>query len=246
MCHQTVKCKMLAKWQRILRMRALRRRSKNKHRARGLSDTTFLCTIMAAAIAIRIANGADAESIVAVTNDAFMADAFFKKPEAVLRFSLDGVHKMINAEHSVFLLAELPVDDALAVCGIIFLHWEISSPSDVANGDDSQTKVVGKFSAVSVPTAFGRRGIGQALVAAAEKHILDVATQIASASPSSASNVSVVMEMGVINARQDLFPWYTRQGYSVIGPLLPNPPDLKALIADGHDIHCVLMRKVLQ
>jgi predicted N-acetyltransferase YhbS len=197
-----------------------------------------------ASLSIRPAIDSDAEAIVAVTNDAFMADAFFKKPEAILRFSLDGVTKMIREERSIFLLAELPGDGANQVCGSIFLHWDFSEAKN-----DVPMQFIGKFSAVSVPTAFGRRGIGQALVAAAEKHLIDLANHLSSPPSSSSSPsvpLSVVMEMGVINARQDLFPWYKRQGYSLIGPLLPNPPDLQALIADGHDIHCVLMRKVLQ
>lgn len=45
------------------------------------------------------------EDIVTVTNDAFMADAFFKKPEYVLRFRRDEVVAMLQTENSGFLLA---------------------------------------------------------------------------------------------------------------------------------------------
>ncbi len=64
----------------------------------------------------------DAEDILRVTNDAFMADAFFKKPAYHLRFDIDTVHQMIQGEHNVFLLARQ--DDSKEVLGSMFLHWE--------------------------------------------------------------------------------------------------------------------------
>lgn len=49
----------------------------------------------------------DVATIVQISNDAFMADAFFKKPAYVLRFDEKGVANMVSnpAESGVFLLA---------------------------------------------------------------------------------------------------------------------------------------------
>ena len=54
------------------------------------------------------------------------------------------------------------------------------------------------------------------------------------------------MEMGVINQRKDLFPWYEGQGYKVIGEIRPNDAELLRICLDEVDICCVLMRKVIQ
>lgn len=50
--------------------------------------------------------------------------------------------------------------------------------------------------------------------------------------------------MGVINQREDLFPWYEMQGYKTIGKL-PHDEELARIVKDGVDIYCVLMRKQL-
>jgi hypothetical protein len=49
----------------------------------------------------------DVAHIVQITNDAFMADAFFKKPEFIVRYNEDGVKDMVShpEENGVFLLA---------------------------------------------------------------------------------------------------------------------------------------------
>jgi hypothetical protein len=56
---------------------------------------------------------------------------------------------------------------------------------------------------------------------------------------------SAVMEMGVINMRTDLFPWYEKQGYIRIGEMRPHDAELTRIIADGMDVCCVKMRKIL-
>jgi len=62
----------------------------------------------------------DVATIVQITNDAFMADAFFKKPEFVIRFNEERVSDMVNnpVENGVFLLAS----DGESVVGSI--HFE--------------------------------------------------------------------------------------------------------------------------
>lgn len=55
--------------------------------------------------------------------------------------------------------------------------------------------------------------------------------------------LDVNMEMGVINQRKDLFPWYEGQGYVVIGEIKPNDEELLRICLDECDICCILMRK---
>ena len=142
---------------------------------------------------------------------------------------------MMSAERSEFLLASSAEsssststagdDDAL---GSIFFEYE----HDAA-------KLTGKFSAVSVPPAYARRGIGAALVHAAEQRTLQLATQHACS--------AACVEMSVVNVRPDLFAWYGKQGYSVVAPILPSPPSFAALVApSAGDVHLVLMRKLLK
>lgn len=97
---------------------------------------------------------------------------------------------------------------------------------------------------MSVPTRFEKRGIGKALVRAAENQLLKVAQEEHSTCPT--SKLLVHMEMGVINQRTDLFPWYEGQGYQIIGEIRPNDAELLRICLDDVDICCILMRKVLQ
>ncbi len=53
------------------------------------------------------------------------------------------------------------------------------------------------------------------------------------------------MEMGVINLRTDLFPWYEKQGYKIISEIRPNDAEVTRIIRDDMDVCCILMRRVL-
>jgi hypothetical protein len=59
------------------------------------------------------------------------------------------------------------------------------------------------------------------------------------------SDLVISMEMGVINQRKDLFPWYEGQGYKLIGEIRPNDAELLRICLDDIDICCILMRKCL-
>ena len=63
----------------------------------------------------------NATEIVSVTNEAFIADAFFKKQEYHLRFTHVDVIGMISSPNSVFILAKQSPENELI--GSIFLHW---------------------------------------------------------------------------------------------------------------------------
>lgn len=111
------------------------------------------------------------EEIKEVTNDAFMADAFFKKEEYHLRFTSDDVLRLFEEDDSMFVIATLQ-DDAGKDYIVGSLHLHIDKSQAAASG-----KITGHFSAVSVPTKYGKRGIGTALVKYAEKLVIDAASE---------------------------------------------------------------------
>ena len=73
-----------------------------------------------------IATSEDVDTIMELTNDAFMADAFFKKPEYHLRFDSQTVNEMIAAENSRFVIATQIIDGEVVKCGSIFFHWTVA------------------------------------------------------------------------------------------------------------------------
>lgn len=101
---------------------------------------------------------------------------------------------------------------------------------------------------MSVPSKYGKRGIGKALVQSIESQLADIAQKELDALLASDATICYValdvnMEMGVINQRKDLFPWYEGQGYVVIGEIKPNDEELLRICLDECDICCILMRK---
>ena len=68
-----------------------------------------------------------------------------------------------------------------------------------------------------MPTKYGGKGIGKALVKAAEDKLLEIArcqwNEVVHPTCSSSISLEVVMEMGVINQRADLFPWYSYSSF---------------------------------
>ncbi len=115
--------------------------------------------------------------ILDISNEAFIIDAYFKKPEYANRFSTESIGQMMQEENSLFFVAER-ADDARDpndfIVGSLFLHWEVTH--DV---EHNRKTVKGKFSAVAVPPRFEKCGVGQGLVAAAEKKIIEIANGLA-------------------------------------------------------------------
>jgi hypothetical protein len=106
-------------------------------------------------------------------------------------------------------------------------------------------QVVGKFSAVSVPVRNGKRGIGKALVRAAEQKVQSIAQQRLALLEGWKG--SALLQMGVINLRRDLFPWYEGQGFVIKGEIRPSDPEVELITLDDmkSEVCCVLMEKAL-
>ena len=161
-------------------------------------------------------NPRDLIEIKNVTNEAFMADTFFKKKEYYERFDNDSVSSMINSENSVFILAEI---DNMIV-GSIFLetsHEILYKEQQISNLDKVVSIVTtGKFSAVSVLNSWGKKGIGKSLVSQAELYTMKMSKQFYDQKKKDNEedctnySSSTFIEMGVINLRKDLFPWFLK------------------------------------
>lgn len=76
---------------------------------------------MSASVTTFVASNDNVEDILTVTNDAYMADAFFKKPEYHLRFDRETVVNMIAAPNGRFILAKS--EDG--VCGSVYLQINV-------------------------------------------------------------------------------------------------------------------------
>jgi GNAT superfamily N-acetyltransferase len=182
------------------------------------------------------ATPAYAPQVMECTNDAFMVDAFFKKPEYHVRFTLEDVNSLMNKQNSMFLIAvdpDMAGEDGDGIVGSVHLEYEIES---------NQKELIGHFSAVSVPSKYGGKGIGKALVTAVEAKLLELAR---SAYSGSTPVERVISSMGVLNVRPDLFPWYEKQGYRQ-HLRLPDTDELARIKLDeSADVHCILFQKVL-
>lgn len=82
-----------------------------------------------------VATAENCADILSVTNEAFMADAFFKKPEYHLRFDTNTVLDMIKAPNSMFILATFDEieNESPEVCGSIFFNWTSDLQSNKEN-----------------------------------------------------------------------------------------------------------------
>jgi hypothetical protein len=65
----------------------------------------------------------DVDGIICNTNDAYVADEFFKKPEYHVRFTVEDVERMISAPNSMFIVAKEKSPEK-KICGSIYLHWD--------------------------------------------------------------------------------------------------------------------------
>ncbi len=74
------------------------------------------------------ADASHVDQIVEITNDAFMADAFFKKPAYRLRFDKQNVVDMMKIPDSMFIVAIM--GDSGEICGSIYFDWKSTTLDD--------------------------------------------------------------------------------------------------------------------
>jgi ribosomal protein S18 acetylase RimI-like enzyme len=197
----------------------------------------------------RFATSKDVLSIVSCTNDAYVADAFFKKAEYHDRFTDTDVMEMISSPNTAFIVATRCSDPDKSICGSLYLQWE----SKLAESKVGGPKIIGKFSAVAVSRSSQRKGVGHLLIQSAEKTVIKIANgemyQISNVSEISGndkeSTVSAEITMGVINVREDLFPWYQAQGFT-IEEQMPWDAELSRIVSESYEhVSLIRMRKTL-
>eukprot|EP01041_Mallomonas_annulata_P000610 gene610-1175_t len=181
---------------------------------------------------VLIPNESDLHAIMDITNEAFLADAFFKKPQYHLRFNEERINTLMkDNQNSTFLLVK---SDGIAIASI-YLQW-------LYKRSDDDVELCGKFSAISVLKTFQGCGIGKFLVSKAESYIMKLGMDYNTQNPS-AKIAEIRMEMGVINFRPDLIQWYQRQGYVIVGEI-HDDVELKEITLESMDIYLILMSKV--
>jgi predicted N-acetyltransferase YhbS len=168
----------------------------------------------------------DSTAILEVTNEAFMADAFYKKPKYSLRFSSERVAKTFDAKDQYFLVAKRASDQTI----VGSIHLEVHK--------DASNTVTGHFSALSVPPKNGKQGIGKQLIQAAEEKVRGFAKELQT---TETRPVKAKMEMDVVNVRTDLFPWYEKQFYRQTD-FLPNDCWFDELISEEYHKKVYLIR----
>lgn len=170
------------------------------------------------------ATKADSAAILEVTNEAFMADAFYKKPKYSLRFSSKRVAEVFDAKDQYFLVAKRASDQTI----VGSIHLKVHK-------NDASNTITGHFSALSVPPKNGKQGIGKQLIQAAEEKVRGFAKK------SQTRPVKAKMEMDVVNVRTDLFPWYEKQLYRQTD-FLPNDCWFDELISEEYHKKVYLIR----
>lgn len=152
---------------------------------------------------IRTADAADADALAGLINAAFVVERFFK---AGNRTSPAAVRSLMATG------AILVADDATgAPAGSVFVE---------IRGDRAAIGMV------SVDPSRQRRGLGRALMAAAERH--------------ARAHGCVAADISIVNLREELPPFYRRLGYEEAGtaPFDPKEPTTR-------ECHFTLMAKTL-
>jgi predicted N-acetyltransferase YhbS len=150
----------------------------------------------------RVAGTGDAGTIAALVNRAFEVERFFKRGD---RTTPAGVRTMMD--DGAFLVLE---NEAEAI-GVVFVR--VTPPH-------------GYFGMLAIDPARKGRGLGRALIDAAERHLAGAGC----------SHVDI----HVVNLREELPPYYARLGYEVVGEL-PFPAPAEAT----QPCHMIVMRKAL-
>ena len=128
---------------------------------------------------IREAAGADVDALVAVINAAFTVEAFFKTGD---RTNAAEIRRRLD--EGAFLVAEAHG----RIVGAVFVD---------RHGD------LGHYAMLSIDPAEQKRGIGLALMTAAENWCRAAGCR--------------AVEIEVVNLREELPPFYTKHGYTITG-----------------------------
>eukprot|EP00747_Dinoflagellata_sp_TGD_P068869 gnl/TRDRNA2_/TRDRNA2_155894_c0_seq2.p1 gnl/TRDRNA2_/TRDRNA2_155894_c0~~gnl/TRDRNA2_/TRDRNA2_155894_c0_seq2.p1 ORF type:complete len:399 (-),score=47.65 gnl/TRDRNA2_/TRDRNA2_155894_c0_seq2:116-1312(-) len=211
-------------------------------------------------IVIRSATSSDAQEVTDLVNSAFMADAWFKKPEYVERLTVDGTRAMLEdgsleGRAVAILVAEeqelgsragwpIKIKISSKLIGAVRLDMPVTSAArsvtNIAAAETQNASLVSpafeaEFGMLSVPTEFGGRGIGSRLVNAAEQFLYKSVKSMMLNSDMTTSNRILRIILPVVNERKDLFDFYSKRGYQSMHNRDERPedhPDFMEIIND--------------
>lgn len=144
----------------------------------------------------------EADAVAALVNRAFDVERYFKRGD---RTTPDGVAAMMR--EGLFLA----IEDGGRVVGSIFVR---------------PMRPQGYFGMLAIDPDRQGKGLGRALIDAAERHLTRAGCTHA--------------EIHVVNLREELPPYYARLGYAAVGELpFPRPEEL------SQPCHLIVMRKPL-
>ena len=188
-----------------------------------------------------IADNSHVQRICDLTNKAFIADAFFKKDNYKVRFKTENIAAMMNSKNSIFLCL---LENDGSIVGSLYIQISV-----IFSNESASTCVKGHISAVAVAPGKQRCGYGTILVREAESYVGKAGRKLCVQDDQSNilkhNDITVVVELNVVNVRSELLTWYSRLGYEIIEEI--RPPEFMALVADEWSSVClVTTRKVLQ
>ena len=97
------------------------------------------------------------------------------------------------------------------IAGCCYVTWSTE------RNEEGKLIIIGKLSAVAVAKMYSRKGVGKRLVKAAEDMLkMKAIEEIKLQALDNQDKLECRMEVGVINARHDLFKWYQGQGYTLL------------------------------
>ncbi|KAF0697975.1 Aste57867_11375 [Aphanomyces stellatus] len=142
---------------------------------------------------IREAVPSDVEAILSCMNEAYLVDAYWKKPDFHIRFTHAEIQaQLADTVRGTFLVAEAMPSNVL--CGSVYVQWESTTSGQ------EQSQRAGYFGTLAVLQAYEGQGIGSALIQAAENAMVE-------------RWGSIWMEIHVTNTRMELYGFYERKGY---------------------------------
>uniref|UniRef100_A0A7S1NIR2 Major facilitator superfamily (MFS) profile domain-containing protein n=1 Tax=Eutreptiella gymnastica TaxID=73025 RepID=A0A7S1NIR2_9EUGL len=162
---------------------------------------------------VQPADPEDVPVLVAVINEAFMDDAFFKKQAYHDRTNTSDTRARMRNPDTSFLVAK---DAQGQVLGAVYVAWNAASQK-------------GLLGQLAVPKASRQRGVGRALVEAAERWCLE-----------RNGNKVFDMEVPLVDIRPELFPYFERQGYRAINKMLFPFPEV---LSSAHAVSVVNYQK---
>ena len=187
---------------------------------------------MADQFVIREATEADAVAASAVINTATQeGDSWYKTPTSRTRVDAAGeqVAALCRADHAgAVFVAERPATRELL--GVVHCDWRSGATGDIP-GFPQSTRVY-SFGMLSVPARNGSRGIGRALVQAAEGRLGEAARAAEPPSTAPAIEIDVVASVGP--RRGNLLGWYGSQGYECVADATPVWWHIYGVVAEAY------------